>query len=72
MDDQFFKERAIQIRNLAGKADPFTKRRLIELAVRYERRVASRMTLTLPPKSSSPSTGVSDDKAPHQSKRPTP
>jgi hypothetical protein len=72
MDDQFFKERAIQIRNLAGKADPFTKKRLIELAVRYERRVASQVTLTLPPKSSFPSTDVSDDKAPHRSERPAP
>lgn len=67
MDDQFFKERAIEIRNLAGKADPFTKRRLIELAVRYERRVerASQVTLTVPPKGSSTSTGISDDKASH-------
>ena len=34
MDDDFNKERAILVRNLADKADPFT--RLIDLANRYE------------------------------------
>jgi hypothetical protein len=36
MDDDFNKERAVLIRDLAGKADPFTKKRLLDLATRYE------------------------------------
>jgi len=36
MDDDFNKERAILVRDLADKADPFTKKRLIDLAKRYE------------------------------------
>ncbi|WLB24195.1 hypothetical protein [Bradyrhizobium japonicum] len=36
MDDDFNKDRAILVRDLADKADPFTKKRLIDLAIRYE------------------------------------
>ena len=36
MDDDFNKERAILVRHLADKADPFTKKRLLNLAIRYE------------------------------------
>ena len=36
MDDEFNKERAILVRDLADKADPFIKKRLLDLALRYE------------------------------------
>ena len=36
MDDDFNKDRAVWVRELANKADPFTKKRLIDLANRYE------------------------------------
>ena len=39
MDEEFLKERALHIRNLADKADPFIKRRLLDLAMSYEGRV---------------------------------
>jgi hypothetical protein len=37
MDSDFFKERAAQCRALAERADPFIKRRLLDLAARYDR-----------------------------------
>ena len=40
MDDDFCKERAKTARELADKADPFIKKRLLELASHYERRLA--------------------------------
>jgi hypothetical protein len=39
MDDEFLKKRARQVRELAKKADPFTKRRLIILADDYEKQL---------------------------------
>jgi len=39
MDEAFMKERALHIRNLAEKADPFIKRRLLDLAASYESRL---------------------------------
>ncbi len=39
MDDEFLKKRAQQVRELAEKADPFTKRRLIILADDYEKQL---------------------------------
>ncbi|MFK4506072.1 hypothetical protein LPJ38_31665 [Bradyrhizobium daqingense] len=39
MDDDFIKTRAEHIRELAAKADPFTKKRLLDLASAYERRL---------------------------------
>jgi hypothetical protein len=39
MDDDFIKTRAEHIRELATKADPFTKKRLLDLASAYERRL---------------------------------
>jgi hypothetical protein len=44
MDDHFFRERARQVREIATKADPFTKKRLLELANRYERNTTRRVT----------------------------
>ncbi|MCP3463046.1 hypothetical protein [Bradyrhizobium sp. CCGUVB23] len=48
LDDEFNKQRSILIRDLADKADdPFIKRRLLDLATRYEKRPVK--TRPLPP-----------------------
>jgi hypothetical protein len=39
MDEAFLRERVEHIRQLAEKADPFIKRRLLDLAARYEKRI---------------------------------
>ncbi|MGY4158114.1 hypothetical protein ACVINW_003956 [Bradyrhizobium sp. USDA 4461] len=39
MDDEFCRERARIVRELAEQADPFIKKRLLQLAANYERRV---------------------------------
>ncbi|MBW7974455.1 hypothetical protein [Bradyrhizobium sp. BR 10289] len=39
MDEDFIKGRAQDIRNLAAKADPFTRKRLLDLAAAYDRRL---------------------------------
>ena len=36
MDDDFYKERARQIREVATQADPFIKKRLLRLADNYD------------------------------------
>jgi hypothetical protein len=38
MNEQFFHDRAKTARDLAEKADPHTRRRLLDLASRYERK----------------------------------
>ena len=38
MNEQFFHDRAKEVRSLAEKADPFTRMRLLELADRYDRK----------------------------------
>jgi hypothetical protein len=42
MDESFLKEQAVRCRSLAEKADEFTKRRLLDLAARYEGRLSGR------------------------------
>lgn len=43
LDDEFKKQRAILVRDLADRAgDPFIKRRLLDLAARYEKPVADK------------------------------
>ena len=37
MDEDFIRGRAQDIRDLATKADPFTRKRLLDLAATYER-----------------------------------
>jgi hypothetical protein len=39
MDEEFRQRRARLIREIAAKADPFIKRRLLDLAARYERKL---------------------------------
>lgn len=50
MDSEFIKQRAAHCRFLAEKADPFIKRRLLDLAVRYDARldIQSRRTFGIP------------------------
>ena len=36
MDEEFCRQQALRVRDLAGKADPFTRRRLLDLADRYD------------------------------------
>lgn len=38
MNEEFFHSRARAVREIAEKADPHTKRRLLDLAARYERK----------------------------------
>ena len=38
MNEQFFHDRAKTVRELAERADPHTKRRLLDLAIRYEKK----------------------------------
>jgi hypothetical protein len=38
-EEEFLKQRVRLIRNLAAKADPFIKRRLMDLANNYEARI---------------------------------
>jgi hypothetical protein len=45
LDDDFNRQRAVLIRELASRADPFIKRRLLDLASRYEKP----QTTKLPP-----------------------
>ena len=42
LDEKFKKQRAKAVRDLAEKADPFIKRRLLDLAARYESDIAPR------------------------------
>ncbi len=37
LDDEFNRQRARLVRELADRSDPFTRKRLLELASRYER-----------------------------------
>ena len=36
MNDEYFKEQAQRVRQIASFADPFTKKRLLDLAARYD------------------------------------
>jgi hypothetical protein len=49
MNDEYLKEQALRVRTLAGNADPFTKKRLLDLAERYDARLGgpSRATRAL-------------------------
>jgi hypothetical protein len=47
MTEDFYKQRAREVRDLAAKADPFIKQRLLDLADRYDGRKTS--VTPLPP-----------------------
>lgn len=36
MDQLFFREQALRVRSLAEKADPFTRKRLLDLTDKYD------------------------------------
>jgi hypothetical protein len=44
MDDQFYRNRARVLRDLANEADPLIKRRLLRLANNYEGTIAMQTT----------------------------
>jgi hypothetical protein len=48
LDDDFNRQRALLIRELASRADPFIKRRLLDLAFRYEKPQTTKQPI-LPP-----------------------
>jgi hypothetical protein len=41
MDEEFYRQQALRVRDLAGNADPFTRRRLLDLAARYDAKVGA-------------------------------
>jgi hypothetical protein len=44
MNDAYFKEHAARVRTIAGLADPFTKKRLLALAEKYDPAKPTRAT----------------------------
>jgi hypothetical protein len=48
MNNDYLKEQASRVRALAERADPFTKRRLLDLAERYDGRKSARQPTPLP------------------------
>jgi hypothetical protein len=61
MDDEYYTKRVRQIRDLAEKADPFIRRRLLDLAERYENKIGkpSRAATALGwPKNADPERGI--------------
>ena len=48
MNEDHFKEQAARVRNIASNADPFTKRRLLDLAEKYDGRKSVRRPTPLP------------------------
>jgi hypothetical protein len=48
MNDDYFKEQAARVRQIASNADPFTKRRLLDLAEKYDGRKSARRPTPLP------------------------
>jgi hypothetical protein len=55
MTEDFYKQRAREVRDLAAKADPFIKQRLLDLADRYDGRKTSVTPLPSAPAVPSPS-----------------
>jgi hypothetical protein len=48
MDDDYFEEQAVHVRKLASMADPFIKRRLLDLAEKYDAKAKPSKTTPLP------------------------
>ena len=48
MNEDYYKEQAARLRNIASTADPFTKRRLLDLAEKYDERKSGRRPTPLP------------------------
>lgn len=49
MNEDVYKQRAREVRDLAAKADPFIKQRLLDLAERYDRHQRKTGVTPLPP-----------------------
>ena len=66
MDDEFCRQRARHIRNLAEQADPFIKKRLLALAQSYEARMFAPPKATMELKRSASQDGSSVDRLPYR------
>ena len=60
MDEDFYKQRAREVRDLAAKADPFIKQRLLDLADRYDGK--RKTTITSMPSAAAAAANVSADR----------
>lgn len=58
MNEQFFQDRAKAVRDLAERADPHTRRRLLDLASRYEKKPRPSTPPLVKPKSESLTSAV--------------
>jgi hypothetical protein len=58
MNEQFFHDRAKTVRELAERADPHTKRRLLDLASRYEKKPRPPTPIPAPPANDGPAKGA--------------
>ena len=58
MNEQFFHDRAKTVRELAERADPHTKRRLLDLAIRYEKKPRPPTPIPAPPAKDAPLTST--------------
>jgi len=61
MNEQFFHDRARTVRELAERADPHTKRRLLDLASRYEKKPRPPTPLPAKPKPLSNAVGLVEE-----------
>ena len=61
MNEQFFHDRAKTVRDLAEKADPHTKRRLLDLASRYEKKPRPPTPLPVKPRPLSNAVGLVEE-----------
>lgn len=60
MNEEFLRDHARTVRDLADKADPFTRKRLLELAAKYEikpRRPTPLPSISVKPKPDTKDTG---------------
>ncbi len=49
MNEEFYRQRAREVRDIAAIADPFIKQRLLDLADRYDRQLRRTVVTPLPP-----------------------
>src|SRR5690349_13410077 len=61
MNEQFFHDRAKTVRDIAEKADPHTKQRLLDLASRYEKKPRPPTPLPVKPKPLTNAVGVVEE-----------
>lgn len=61
MNEQFFHDRAKTVRDLAERADPHTRRRLLDLASRYEKKPRPPTPLAVRPKALSNAVGLVEE-----------